>query len=137
MGKTPAPSRAGRKPRSKHQERKWCTCEERCNGGKEVATSTYRSHNPNTTKASAVRDVFKDGSVGGKRKAMGDSDGLESEGGLRETRRMRAIRAAQNGEMLRLSATATEDRNGTLGLDGSRPQEINTVSCWFVEPHGV
>jgi hypothetical protein len=97
MGKTPASTRAGRTSKSKHPERKWCTCQERCNGGKEVAASTYRSHNP-AARAATVRDGFKDGPVvvvGGKRKAESDADGLGSEGGLRETRRTRARRVAQ------------------------------------------
>ena len=124
MGKTPASTRAGRKAKSKNPERKWCTCQERCNGGREVAASTYRSHNPTTTRASAVRGV------GGKRKAGYDADGVESEGGLRETRRMRAMRVAvRNGEVMApLSVTATEDRTGTPELDGAQPQETKMVS---------
>ena len=133
MGKAPAPSRAGRKSRSKHPERKWCTCQGRCNGGKEVAASTYRSHNPTTTRTSAVRDGLEDntvGGIGGKRKAGYDPDGMESEGGPRETRGMRAKRvAARNGEMMApLSMTATEDRTGTPKWDDVQPQETKIVS---------
>ena len=132
MGKTPAPSRADRKSRSKHPERKWCTCQERCNGGKEVAASTYRSHNPTTTRTPAARDGLEDntvGGVGGKRKARYDTDGLESEGGFRETRGMRARRVTRNGEtMAPLSVAATEDRTGTPGRDDIQPQETKIVS---------
>jgi hypothetical protein len=132
MGKTPASSRAGRKSRSKHPERKWCTCKERCNGGKEVAASTYRSHNPTTTRTSAVQGGSEDnptGGAGGKRKAGYDADGLESDCGTRETRRMRARRIARNGEVVaQLSATAIEDRTGTPGWDGIQPQETKSVS---------
>jgi len=137
MGKTPAPSRAGRKPRSmKNRERKWCTCQERCNGGKEVAASTYRSHNPTATRASAVLDGLGDGSVGGKKKSVDDLAGVGSEGGgFRETRGMRARRIAQNGEMSQLSATAAENQASTLEPDNFRSQETNTVSCWFVRLH--
>ena len=132
MGKTPAPSRAGRKSRSKLPERKWCTCQERCDGGKEVAASTYRSHNQTTTRALAVRGGFEDnpvGGVGGKRKAGYDADGLELEDGVRETRRMRARRAARNGEMVApVSVTIGEDRTSTLGRDDVQIQEIEMVS---------
>ena len=131
MGKTPTSGRAGRKSKSKHPERKWCTCQERCNGGKEVAASTYRSHNPTATKAPALRDRFGDGhtgGVGGKREAGCDGGGLGPEGGLRETRRTRARRVAQNARVMsQLSVTATEDRTGTLELDGVRPQETEIV----------
>jgi len=116
MGKTPVSTRAGRKSKSKPPERKWCTCQERCNGGKDVAASTYRSHNPTT------RDGYKDDPVataGGKRKAGSDVDRLDSEGGVRETRRMRAMRIAQHGEpMLQPSLTITEEFSGGLELDG-------------------
>ncbi|KAF9647725.1 hypothetical protein BDM02DRAFT_3187719 [Thelephora ganbajun] len=117
MGKTPASTRAGRKPKSKHPERKWCTCQERCDGGKEVATSTYRSHNP------VMRDGFKGDPVsvvGGKRKARSDGDGLDVEDGFRETRSMRARRVAQS------SVTVTEDWTGTLEVDDVdlSPREI-------------
>ena len=132
MGKTPtASSRAGRKSKSKQPERKWCTCQQRCNGGKEVAASTYRSHNPTATKAPALRDGFRDGPAGGgggKREAGRDGDGLGSEGGLRETRRTRARCVAQNERVVsQLSATIAEDRTGTLGLDDFRPQEAEIV----------
>ena len=113
MGKTPTSSRAGRKSKSKQSERKWCTCQERCNGGKEVATSTYKTHNLTAAKAPALRDEFRDGpagGVGGKREAVCDGDGFESEGGLRETRRTRARYVAQSKQVMsRLSVTAAED----------------------------
>ena len=48
MDRTPTSTRAGRKSKSKRPERKWCTCQKHCDGGKEVAASTYRSHNPAT-----------------------------------------------------------------------------------------
>jgi len=128
MGKTPASTRAVRKPKSKNLERKWCTCQERCNGGKEVAASTYRSHNSTAARATTARGGFEDGTVGGKRKAVDDVDGLGSEGGHRETRRMRARRLAQNGELTsQLSLTVTEDRTGTLELDDVQPRETKTV----------
>ena len=130
MGKTPASTRAGRKSKSKRPERKWCTCQERCDGGKEVAASTYRSHNP-ATKATTTRDGSKDdlvAVVGGKRKVGFDAGGLDTEGGLRETRRMRARRVAQDGEpILHLSLTATEDLADTLKLDDVRPRESKKV----------
>ena len=83
-----------------------------------------------------MRDGFGDGSVGGKRKAVDDLDGVESEGGLRETRRMRARRIAQNGEMVQSSVTVGEDRAGTLEFDDSRSQGMGMVSCWLVGLHG-
>ena len=132
MGKTPtASSRAGRKSKSKQPERKWCTCQQRCNGGKEVAGSTYRTHNPTATKAPGLRDRFRDGPSGGvrgQREAGCDGDGLGLEDGLRETRRALARRVAQNERVVsQLSATIAEDRTGTLGLDDFRPQEAEIV----------
>ena len=124
MGKTPASTRAGRKSKSKRPERKWCTCQERCDGGKEVAASTYRSHNP-VAKATTTRDGSKDdlvAVVGGKRKVGFDA------GGLRETRRMRARRVAQDGEPIsQLSLTATEDLADTPKLDDVRPRKSKKV----------
>ena len=62
--------------------------------------------------------------VGGKRKAGADVDGLGSEGGPRETRRMCAKRTTQGGElMLQLSLIFT----GRLKLDDIRHQESKTV----------
>ena len=63
-------------------------------------------------------------------------DGLESEGVLRETRRMRATRVAQNGEMSQLSVTAAEDRAGSLEPGDFRPQETKVVSYWPIGLHG-
>ena len=78
-----------------------------------------------------MRDRFRDGptgGVGGKREAGCDGDRLGSEGGFRETRRTRARRVAQNERVMsQLSMMATEDRTGTLELDGVRPQETETV----------
>ena len=75
-----------------------------------------------------MRGGFEDGLVGGKRKAVDDVDGLGSEGGLRETRRMRARRVAQNVDLTsQLSLTVTEDRTGTLELDDVRPRETTIV----------
>ena len=112
MGKIPAPGRAGRKPKSKRPERKWCTCQERCDGGKQVAASTYRNHNPTATRAAVVRDGSEDDpvkGVGGKRKVGYGVNGLGSEGGVRETRGMRARRAARNREMMaQMSVAAAE-----------------------------
>jgi len=130
MGKTPASTRAGRKSKPKLPERKWCSCQERCGGGKDVAASTYRSHNP-TARAAATRDGSKDDPVavvGGKRKAGSDADRLGSEGGPRETRRMRAMRIAQGGEsMSQPSLAVTEGLTGRLGLGDVRPQGSKTV----------
>jgi len=75
-----------------------------------------------------VRGGFEDGLVGGKRKAVDDVDGLGSEGGLRETRRMRARRLAQNGDLTSQPLlTVTEGRTGTLELDDVRPRETTIV----------
>jgi len=130
MGKTPASTRAGRKSKPKPPDRKWCTCQERCDGGKDVAASTYRSHNP-TTRPTATRDGCNDDPVavvGGKRKAGSDVDRLGLDGGVRETRRMRARRIAQDGEsMSQPSLTVTEGLTGGLELDDIRPQGSKTV----------
>jgi len=130
MGKTPASTRAGRKPKSKNPERKWCTCQEHCGGGKEVAASTYRSHNPTTMRATTVRDGFAEDAssvvgVGGKRKAGSDMNTLDLEGGIRETRRMRARRIAQGGEAMPLRTT--EDLADTPEPGHLRSQETKAV----------
>jgi hypothetical protein len=117
MGKTPAPARASHKPKSKIPERKWCTCQERCDGGKEVAASTYRSHNQAAARSATARgSLVEDGGlVGGKRKVMNDEGGLDSGGGgVRETRRMRTRRVAE-----------TESRLSKM--DQTRPQERKKV----------
>ena len=114
MGKTSASTRAGNKGKPKRPDRKWCTCQERCNGGKEVAASTYRSHNPTTRDGFSVGDKRKAVAVGGE----GESD---SESRVRETRRMRARRLAQNGETApRLSLTVAEDEIGKIEIGDSR-----------------
>lgn len=130
MGKTSASIRAGRKSKPKQPERRWCTCQERCDGGKDVAASTYRSHNP-TTRPTTTRDGCMDDPVavvGGKRKAESDVDRLVSGGGVRETRRMRARRIAQDeGSTSQPSLAVAEDLTSGLDLDDVRPQESKTV----------
>ena len=80
-----------------------------------------------------MRDGYEDGGVGGKRKAGYDVDGLGSDGGLRETRRMRTRRLVQNGELIsQLSSSVTGDGTGTLEQDNVRPQKSETVGCGFV-----
>ena len=119
---TAASTRASRKPKFKTSERKWCTCQERCKGGKEVAASTYRTHNP-TGRDGAV------GSVGNKRKvAPDDQDGVHLESGVRETRRMRARRVAEGGGEL----------TGTFGLGcvQARLQERGMVSWSWIASSG-
>ena len=119
---TSASTRASRKPKSKTLERKWCTCQERCKGGKEVAASTYRTHNP-TGRDGAI------GSVGNKRKAApDDQDGVHLESGVRETRRMRARRVAEGGGEL----------TGTFGLGcvQARLQERGMVSWSWIASSG-
>ena len=116
MGKTPASTRrAGRKSKPKNSERKWCTCQERCRGGKDVAASTYRSHNQTPVMPADARDGGR--AVGGKRKAVDDEGGLDPEGrGIRETRRMRAKRIARNEE--------TESSHGSSPMVVDGPIEI-------------
>lgn len=79
-----------------------------------------------------MRDGSEDGpveGVGGKRKVGYGVGGLGSEGGVRETRGMRARRAARNGEMTaQLSVAAAKDRAGTPEPDDVRPQETKIVS---------
>lgn len=77
--------------------------------------------------------------VGDKRKAGSDIDELSSEGGVREMRRTRARRIAQDEVIPRLSLTTATDREvmprlsltaagGFIGtLDHVRPQESKTV----------
>lgn len=123
MGKAPASTRARRRPKSKNPERKWCTCRERCGGGKEVAASTYRSHNQTTVKSTAARgsSIESGDLVGGKRKVGGD-EGV----GVRETRRMRARRVAQNEEV---SVMVVEKPIEMFDLGGAqtRPQKRKKV----------
>ena len=130
MDRTPTSTRAGRKSKSKRPERKWCTCQKHCDGGKEVAASTYRSHNP-APKATTPRDGSKNGPVavvGGKRKVRFDADGLDTEGRLRETRGTHARRVEQDGEPIsHLSLTATEDLADTSKLDDFRPRKSKKV----------
>ena len=88
-----------------------------------------------------MRDGSEDGpveGVGGKRKVGYSVGGLGLEGGVRETRGMRARWASQNEEMTaQLSVAAAEDRAGTPEPDDVRPQETRIVSrvsfieCFF------
>lgn len=96
-----------------------------------MAASTYRSHNQTTVWSATARGSFVEssGPVGGKRKAIDDGDGLDSEGGgVRETRRMRARRLAQNGEVGSQLPVVTiqnpneilDDAQTTKKVDGSQ-----------------
>ena len=149
MSKTRASTRAGRKPKSKNLDRKWCTCQERCEGGKEVAVSTYRSHNQTAMRSVTARgsSVERGSTVLGKRKATDEEGGLDLEGGgVRETRGMRARRVARDGQMgSQLSAVVVENPIGTLELNDPQtgrkkvdsprefyPQELTTrptIAC--------
>ena len=82
-------------------------------------------------KTIAVRDGREGGPVavaGCKRKAGSDVDGLGSNGGLRETRGMRARRIAQDGgPTSQPPLTATGCPTRALELGDVRPQELEAV----------
>ena len=132
MGKTAPLTRPGRRVKSKQPERKWCTCQERCGGGKEVAASTYRSHNP----------VVRDGpSIGSKRKIVDEDCRLDAESDVRETRRMRARRIARSGETVsQVSVEVAECRLGTREPGGVntrlREREVRSEST-VLSPSGL